>query len=438
MATSPGVAAGWIMIDRLPNSRLVPSRAVAAGPLLVCLVLASLGPYLVGGIRTEQVAVYGLAFATGMLAILRARQTAAVHLAPVAVPWLLYLTIALLASTGPTAQPAGSRLAGLDNLFSPVAIMLIVNVTVQQADAERHFRTVARLVALALGANGLLAVVMTQADLSPIFRSFWSGDAGVTTAENAAALGRISGVFNQPAEAGLAYGIAGLCAWYVWRHEQVRFLLGLAPIVVGGLLTVSKIFILGGLPILILLVLRSSRSRLGVFAAALLATLGALQAGLADSWTGAARLGRLLRPRTEGSLLEFFSGGRTEEAGSVQQAFDAVAGIDPVFGVGIQGLALPYDSGWTEAFVLAGAIGFGCYSLTLLGIGFMALRTEEQARRWFAYGLAGLAIGGSLGVPALTANRVGTLLWLLVALVALGQTSSDASKAKRGQPALSR
>lgn len=87
---------------------------------------------------------------------------------------------------------------------------------------------------LGMAIDGLLAIFGTQLDLTPLLRGFWSGGEVVTTAERANEMGRLSGVFNQTAEAGVAYGIAGLLAIYLHQTRPLRMVLFISLITAGG------------------------------------------------------------------------------------------------------------------------------------------------------------------------------------------------------------
>lgn len=79
-------------------------------------------------------------------------------------------------------------------------------------------------------------------------------------------------------------------------------------------------------------------------------------------------------------------------------------------GIGLAGLI--------EAFVMAGAVGAVCYLVTL-GLLWRVPRGTEQRARSLGYGLALIATLASAGLPALTANRAGTILWMIAATLAL-------------------
>lgn len=389
---------------------------------MVTTVLAAFGPYVWFGIRTEQAGVYGVL----LLAVVAAptlRRTSVRGPAPwwLLGLWATYIAVTAASSIGILGTPPrwrqGELMAGLDNVVLPLAVMLLVWLTVEPRRAQQMLSLVTRLVAVAMAGNGLLAMVMTQVDLSGILRPFWSSSTGMTTAEAAAGLGRLSGLFNHPAEAGAAYGLAGVCAWYAWQHRPTRFYGVLVPIVVGGLLTVSKIFVLGALPLVLWLVWRSRQksSRLTLIFVSVCAVAGVLGSGLAARWSGFSYLQGILSPDDKDALA-FFTAGRVGDDSTLLTVIREVTHINPLFGVGAEGLAVPYDNGWVEAYVTAGMIGVLAYTGALVCLWRSARDDLDPRRRLLLLVVTVLAAGGSMGVPVLTANRVATLFWLVCSL----------------------
>ena len=170
--------------------------------------------------------------------------------------------------------------------------MTIIWITVRQEQAEVLLKQGATIVVWASALNGVLAVVSARQDLSAFLRHFWFSNVSLSAdgvAGRAAELGRYSGVFNQPAEAGLMYGVGALVAVYCYRHRPGRLALLLAFIVLGGLICVSKIFIMIGLPLTLWYLWRSHRisAKVGLLLATpiiILATV--LQSGYFANWIG--------------------------------------------------------------------------------------------------------------------------------------------------------
>lgn len=397
--------------------------------VVVTVVIAVFGPYVASGsIRTEQAAIYGL-----LLALLPFRLRK-LHVprygAELTFAWAAYAAIGIIGAHSATDLISrwlpGSTLAGIDNLLLPAATMLLVWTAVPKDTAPVVLNLAAKVIAYATAANGVLAILMTQFDLSIFLRPFVAPEGDTSTvAERAAQLGRVAGVFGQPAEAGLAYGIGGLAACYVWRNKLLRMYLVLAPIIVGGLLSVSKIFILGALPLILWRVWRNRNGNKAVLVILVAAApLGLAESGFVQDWVGIGYLGRLFHSPPSADLISFYTASRFGSQSTLTDVINEVTRLDPWVGVGASGLQVPYDNGWVEAFVVSGIIGIVCYTATLLIIFIMGRTDTDETRRAFVTALALFATGASIGLPAMTANRAGSLLWLLVALAALAHPGS--------------
>lgn len=412
------MSAPTIGAERIGDARRIPNEKIAT--LLAALVaLAVFGPYVAGPIRTEQIAVYGLGAMVLPLTWVRLRPGAGLG---VMMAWTVMFAMSLVGVVfpyqGPQPYDPGNVLAGIDNLVLPLVIMALVWSAVRADIAASVLDRFARVVVWGAAMNGAVALISTRIPLAAYLRPFWSGTEGKTTAENAAELGRLSGIFNQPAEAGVLYGVAGLLAIYLYPSRSRPLFLALAAITAGGILSVSKVFIFGGLPIILLVLLRQAgRRRIVHLVIASVVGVALIESGLFGQWTGSVYLLDRLFPSGDVSLIEFYSAGRWNTGSGMQGAISSVLGISPWTGVGAGGWDVPYDSAWTEALIVAGLIGAACVALTLFQCGRIAMRESDPRRRVLLICLAVFLVGASLGIPALTANRVATIVWVTLALL---------------------
>lgn len=415
--------------------------------VVVAVACAAFGPYVFGPLRTEQLAVYGLMAALLPFRLIHLRTAGGLKLL---IAWAAVILVALLEVVFPSDFHAmwdsGQVLAGLDNLVLPLAVMLLVWSTVSREHAPGLLRTVGRVVVWLAALNGLLAVLQTRTNLSPYLAMFWgSGENdGPSTSYNAATLGRFSGIFNHPAEAGVVYGLAGLLAIYLYKTQNRKLFLALTLIVVGGLISVSKVFILGGLPLIVIYLWRSRTvgGKAGFLVTSLLVAGGISQTGWFQSWSGFTYLTRLLVPAQDQGLVEFYTAGRWNEGSTLTSVIDEVMRVSPLWGVGAGGWKVPYDSGWTEVLVVAGIFGAVLHGIVFLGILAIGRGTLDPARRRLALFVAVFLIGADLGIASLTANRVATIVWLILALLVLAAKQApepdvvQAKKVKQARPAL--
>lgn len=426
----------------------------------VC-VAAVMGPYLVSGLRTEQLAFYGSA----AVVVLTQRTSLLRTLAParwLLAVWAAYALISVAGVVLPvgngTPWESGSLFAGLDNALLPLATIITVCHWCRLWSGEMVLATASRVLVVAMSLNAVLALAGSVIGLSemPWLRHFWAADGSSTfVAELAEQMGRYSGVFNQPAEAGIAYTLALLSLAYLQKRELVRptwASVAWAALVVGGLLTLSKVFV-GGLALALLVVL-AYRTRVvrtvAVAVATTAAMVGLTAAGWFSSW-GASTMagwyqysievgdsplytltaGRFGTPGTDGPPSIAVPMAPPADAAEAAEVVLPPAGTGelvrtmieehPLIGVGARGLQVAYDSAWSEAVVVGGLAGMGLVLLVHLLLVISAVTGFRRLDRVHAALLAAivvLTLAGSMGMPALTGNRESTLLWTW--LVVLG------------------
>ena len=394
---------------------------------------AIFGPY-VAGVMTGQLMVMAWA---GVVLLAGWPLTTRARLAPMPVlgPWTAICVVMLISTNWRPLDPMfyGQQPAmhAVWWIMMPPLVMVITWYWVLRAPPERLILAIARVTVAAIAVNaGLALAQLTTRDetLGGFMPRFWSttpGTGGLTVAELAAENGRYTGIFNQPAEAGLAYGLALLCLIYLVRMEMRWQLAGpcAAAVVTGGVLSLSKGFLLGALPLAAWMAARSSGVRLRIITGCVLGATGMLlagSAGLLPRWAaGRSTLRYLLHPG--GSFTAAYTANRYGPSGGTLSPVAAdVLHASPWAGFGAGGLATPYDSLWLEILVLAGVLGIAmlCTSLVALGWRWLRLRaTTGPAERSLAGSVLVLSIGTSLGLPTLTDNRVGIMTWLILGVM---------------------
>ncbi|MCG5444979.1 hypothetical protein NIE79_003422 [Micromonospora sp. NIE79] len=415
-----------------PDVTVTPAVSPAAtrcGLLIVAAItLAAFGPYLAPGLRTEQVAVYGSAAMLGALGLwLRPRFTGTAV-------WVLgahlsLIGVAMIGLVFPppnfTLHEAGDLVAGLDNLILPFAVVAVVAMLVGVgADPARMLRAVCTVTVLAMALNAIIAITSAagvENDLLAQFRGYGEAE---SVADRAEQLGRYSGIFNQPAEAGVLYSMAVLAALYLYQRHVAKLAAVLLILTVGGVLSVSKIFLLAGVPVgIAYALLAHGRGRRMV-------ALGAASAGAwfaadiyLDQWRGQRFAQRLIPGSGGGDQLDTYTAGRVGGDSTLQQAVDLVMSLSPASGMGPAGLRVAYDNGWVEALIVAGIVGVILHTAVLasLTVGWWRARSHRPESP-FTGALLLLLIGASTGLPALTANRCATVVWLLLTLLLLART----------------
>lgn len=429
------------------SSTLSSTRDGAQRLVLAGVMLATFGPYVAGGLRTEQIVVYGVAAVTAVVLLVRYRWVLPSYL-PLGGAWAAYLVIAAVAAVVPPASVApwgpGSLSGGVDNLALPLGAFLVGAWLSLTAEEPRAIVRSAMAWTVALMLANSVAVGLQV--LGVQWRAWWAASgAEVTVAQNAEGNFRYSGLLNQPAEAGFLYSLALVLAIVLLRRRPLLLVGAVIVLFLGAICSVSKIFILFGAPFAVVVyVWGSPRRRRDLMLIAAVAVVGAavIASGGLNGWSGTYQL-RHIMPSGGGSLVSSLTAYRFGEGSTLLPVFRAVWHANPIIGIGIGGLAVPYDNGWMEAFISAGLCGTILYTVVLVVAGrHWWSMPKGHLNRTIVGIVALLALLASTGFPALTANRCATVVWLLLGIAwrvrPAGETSEPAPREERsssGEPA---
>jgi hypothetical protein len=413
--------------------------------------LSVFGPYVAGSVRVEQVIVLAMltAIAAAGWPIMAQRPF---HPFPVLLTWVGLCVVMAISTVwrAPDLGLYGSQSAshGFAAFVMPLAFMVVTWFWTLTADTADLIRDIARIIVTLMTVNSVIAVAQLasgKAQISSLLPHFWAGSsASSSVAAAASGNGRFTGIFNQPANVGIAYGVALFCLIYLTRRaarpQWTLVWLAGGLLLAGGALSVSKVFILGALPIAAVVVARRQRARFQVIAAAAFsgAALWVLSIlHVLPAWPAGAAAAKGLV--SSGSLTSQVTGLRYGSGGSLGPVIADVMRSAPWTGFGAAGLNTPYDSLWTEALVVAGIIGVALMAAVL---GLLWLRWCRQrdvlspAQRSLAGATVALAIGASLGIPSVTSDPAAALLWLIMGVLITGQpTRPRASAEQAGQQA---
>lgn len=407
------------------------SRSLTRWHVSACIVAVSLfGPYLAGGVRTEQVAMYALLLAS--IPLLSGLRLPSEWVALVALWSCLFVVVVVVGISPPPSRfESGILLAGIDNYALPFAGLIVAAVWAQRRRIDALL-TFASSVCWLLAANSVVAAISVVVGFPALLDVFWTADPTTgSVAVKAASNDRFSGIFNHPAESGTAYSFGLLLAlWrWGWRESRPKVLVGaLVLLVAGGLLSASKAFVFVGLPVFLVALSLDRRTRdrrllmLGLFAA----TGGGALITSALPWAGQERLERLLRADNlrsgESTLLGYLTAGRLGDESTLLAVAAVVWEESPLYGYGASGLRVAYDSSWLELLIVGGAVGVSLFVAVILVLAHCALATRFRIALadWrLGVGFLIIMVGGSWGLPAHTANRTATILWIVLGLTIL-------------------
>jgi hypothetical protein len=377
------------------------------------LVVAAFLPYLPGGLRTEHL-VGAVGTALALVAFLAARWR---------VPWPTVAVVATLvpplaavlvsSALSPRAGAAAPVAAGFLRVALPLLLAIACAYALEPVP-ERLRRSATAIVRIAVPV-ALVAMASAVTDLSGLLAP-WVRDGDGSVWTQALAIGRFTGVFNQPLEAGTFFTVAACAVVYLRAEGATRglpFVSALATIVVGGALSLSKNFLVVGL---------GCAFGLAVWLGVLTVTGAMVRGVLAVLLLGAALLRfaetyvtSLLDLFETGGLLIALTAGRFGSGETdVAQLFAELARQGNwIAGFGL-GAHLPLDNGYLEYYYQGGIVALAGYVSCLAALVLMGLRARHEARGRIVLALTAYVTVASFGGPVLTANRANVALLVLL------------------------
>jgi hypothetical protein len=395
---------------------------------LIILVSAFL-PYIspTSGIKGDNLVVYSMLFFALSTLLIRQKIMVNKYLSNVLLIWLAAF-IFLLSRTilGGGYINGYSFVAEIKNFSQPLAIIFIFLMLFYKISSETIdiiLKKVSLLLVFLLSINTLWTFLGMSIDLFYINKYFVR-----ETALNAAGNSRFSGIFNQPMEAGISYSI-GLSSWmYLVSKKYIsvnmKYVTILILLLVGGILSVSKIFIFGGIGIFVAnfifrkQILKKSKKLLVWLPILIPFTIIYLK-----NWEGVTYLNRLflLENYQRYGFLYLISAGRYGGEVSQQETyFNRVWNNSPLIGEGM-GSQVIYDSAFFHFFSSGGIFALCMYILLI--IYFLVTSIQSLLRKYskdesfFYFNIVLIILFGSFGSPILTVNRASVIVWVFVSIL---------------------
>lgn len=393
---------------------------------LALLTVSAMGPYLLAGagIRVEHIVIYAI----GSWLIARSFLSGQLRQVGVEFKTLAYVHIAIVVfivlrtifvSDG--FLGIFKLLADIENHVQPIVVILMtlgLTASLSATGASRALRLVCNLVIALLCVNTLVILLGFVFDLTPVVSRFvadQSVDAEESVSVIAAAMGRFSGLFNQPFESGAAYSVGLFAMIYllsVGAIKRIWWAIPLALVLLGGILSVSKVFIIVGLALGLGYFLWSGGLRIvnGKVLIAIPVLLAYPAVVYLPNWSGFEYFIRLFDGNSLSgeSAISLYTAGRFgSDDRIIESAFGTVFETHPLVGYGFGTRDGAIDNGYLEYFYHGGVIGLALYALFLLVLVACAMRALRQSKPegMLAAVLAMFMIGGDFGAPTLTMNR---------------------------------
>jgi len=437
---------------RVPRCNVMASYSRTAerrlNYIVLLLLISSFGPYVFPelGVRLEQIVIYSL-FVLLIMGRLLSIGSPGLNSHLLTLAALLGLTIvwtSLPTFFGEHPRMSVERVvSGIERFSRPAATILIFALATRSIETRglRYSLRLSCLVACVLVAlNSVLCVTQVFVDTWPVAQFFLrpeeTQDQSKGLWQVCVSVGRYSGIFMQPFENGVAHSI-GIMAWIYYascsRKVSVALWVLLGLVTIGGLLSISKAFLFGGISVgLVYLLLSSPGRRIFSWKVALPAVASAVALEeVFDTWKGTSDLMRFfVESDYEMDTLSRFTGARFSSGGSIiLDYFETIWNAEPFLGFGFgYDHGFPFDNAWLEFFAQGGLFALSIYCLVLVLLGRLAARGWEQRQQEGSLLIALwiLVIGCGFGAPMLTLNRSSTVLWVLVSLCIVIISSSPA------------
>lgn len=410
--------------------RAWPTRDTGPEILAGIVVTAMFGPYLPGApIRAEHLVLYSLPivflFAHGWLPKNHGVPLGAARAWFATIVVVLLSLVPMVLGEGPTLVNA---VRVLDWHLLPVACAFSVAVLVHRTGSTDRVTVTAMWVIVWLLAVNTILMVFPSVVPGGFVDAFWSagGASGRgTVASRAATMGRSSGIFNQPAEAGVAY-LLGLVAWNTLARRGfsgargLLLWLTLPAIAIGGVLPISKVFLYGA-PVLIAFLSwrgflegRLARGSASIFG--LLSVAAIAPAVLTPS--AIERIASRFQFADPSSAISTMTGGRFSPAGTQLQAeLATLLGTRPLFGYGLfaSGQVGPLDSQVLATLAITGLAGVLALVWAIAAV-LVRIRALPTPQRSDSLALLLVFLGAGIGVPVLFLNRIGSVFVFMLTL----------------------
>jgi len=437
---------------------------------LYVILIASFGPYVIVdyGIRLEHIAIYTLLGCAFLTNISNIKDNISQYY-EIYIPILLLIFIPIIGFFLLEHSVNYMKvLSQFENYLQPFAIVSISLLALNGLNYDRLinvFHSVLKLFVMLMGMHTIVSVLIY------FFPEFWLwkmftgnqvagsiiqfknqeidqirgqlivelGDApfieASTKVYNASELarvnGRISGIFTQLFEAGYAYSLA-LISWaYLTDRGTIKYkYLFLVLIILGGILTYSKIFLVLGLIFFIFLLNKNQIKQVLILSVSLIFLLYMIANYSDYSVTNNAFIDRLfdVNDFTFSEIIQIYTSGRFSADSTIFSIFSEVLSNAPIFGYGY-GYTGGSDFALLEVVILGGICGLLAYFYLFFLFFYNTFKVNDRVILKYYLILFVITTLTSLAAPTITANRISVIFWILTTILVLINSKQPQYKA---------
>ncbi len=399
--------------------------------IIILLIIASFGPYLSSkGIRTEHVVIY-LLMPFACLVLFKREKT----LLSYKYIFGIFLTLVLilvwvLTVTFFTGQHISTYklIADIENYLQPIAVIVIVAAFVKNFSLNSLCNLLYRasnVLIILLSLNAILAIIASVTDIYNYLYLFY-GSYEDSVAYLSMQMGRYNGIFNQPFESGLTYSM-GIILWaYQITQKQKPSTIDYVLIVlllVGGSLSVSKVFLLGGIPLFLIFLIITKQLKVffNWMGLIILIPLSVAAWSFITQWSGYNFMMRLFSYGSANmnvnDYIYLYTAGRFGGDTTVKTIWTYVANESLFHGLGFASITGAIDNGYLLYFAQGGIVALLLFLLSLFILGRLSLRNYANVEGKLLTIILLLIIGASMGAPVYTINRFSTILWTILPIL---------------------
>lgn len=382
------------------------------------ILISSIGPYIFKGvgIRLEHIVIY-----SGFIFYIVKNYSLNIKSSKVFTIIILSLLIPIFAELfNKNITNYKQLFAGIDNYLLFAAVYYIASIYIKKYKKFDFLKNLIIFNLNILGINSIIALLQAAGFLSDFLTFFHSttlenlGTDVLPVSASSVNMMRFSGIFDQPLEAGFAYSLGLLSLIYISKFKvisNIKLLLYIILLLLGGVLCISKVFIYGGvfLSIIYFVIIQKLNYKLILF---FLPAIGIAFMGLLISG-GLEFYQRLL------IFKDIFTNviyARFEEGSNIiTNGINSLVGVHFIIGNGFTGVSI-YDSGYLQYIMQGGMVEL---ALQFYIIMYLTLTSYVKSKDffWFIFLINLLQLLTLLGGPTALANRSAIYLAMIYACI---------------------
>ncbi len=394
-------------------------------------IISSFGPYIVPslGLRFDQLIIYGL-FIFLLLSNNLKLPRSSLSLAIFFLLFALFLSPFFNAINSQYILSQTLLVAQIENYFQPIATFLVFFSLMpsHKDDLDKIMKYGLELILWLLALNTLLSIYIflnPETALVNIFTGTkiigdWEAFGSLTNAELNLTTGKFAGIFSQTFIVGFAYSL-GLLVWgFLYKNNEYldyKKILVLIFILIGGVMSFSKVFLVIGLPLFLLFMgLKMTLILIFTFSSfVLFLTLynPALFEFISD-YEAMKYVYRLLNGFS-GDFFNIYTSGRFSSDSLIVSGIIEALIAHPFFGYGYGSIETS-DFSIYEVIVLGGYVGLLSYLLIMLTLTIPIFTLHSLRDKYFYSFFMCLLVISSIAAPILTANRISILIWFIISI----------------------